>query len=355
MKTKDKTLVILTPAFPANETESTWVPAVQLFVRKLKENFPGINITVLSFNYPSHTNSYLWNDISITGFNGMHKKKIHRLLLWRRVLKKLKQLKKEQTILGLFSFWCGECALVGKYFGKKHAIRHYCWISGMDARKENKLVKWIRPVGNELIAMSPFLVEEFYRNHGVKPGHIIPIGIDTAEYGSRSTNKDIDIIGVGSLHQLKQYDVFIRVVKKVSVVFPGIKAVICGDGQERDRLERMIRELHLENNLSLAGEKAHDEVLQWMQRAKIFLHTSAYEGFGMVYLEALYAGARVVSFTYPLDHPHPHWQVAAGPDEMAEKILAILKDNNIQYKPSLVYTMDDSTKKIMQLFRLNKE
>jgi len=40
----------------------------------------------------------------------------------------------------LLSFWYGECALVGKKFADKYSIKHYCWMWGQDAKKENKYV-----------------------------------------------------------------------------------------------------------------------------------------------------------------------------------------------------------------------
>ena len=56
-----------------------------------------------------------------------------RLLLWRRLWRTLRRVKKENNIVGLFSFWCGECAFIGKWFGKFNAVKDLCWISGQDA------------------------------------------------------------------------------------------------------------------------------------------------------------------------------------------------------------------------------
>lgn len=350
MPGKEKTLVLLTPAFPADDSDSVWVPFVQLSVKKLKENFPSVAITVLSFNYPHHTESYTWKGVRVISFNGLHTRKFSRLLVWFRVWKQLKKIKKDQTIIGLFSFWCGECALVGKYFGRLHGIKHFCWIAGMDAKKENKLIRLIRPRANELVAVSPFLVDEFYRNHSVKPGHLIPLGIDPSEYGSYEGGKDIDILGVGSLVPGKQYDIFIHVVKQISLSIPGIKAVICGGGRERDKLEKLIKELQLENNITLKGEMPRSEVLHCMQRTKVFLHTSSYEGFGLVYLEALGAGAQAIGFTFPLDHQVPRWYKVNNQDEMVSKTIDILQNPHTLYTPSVLYSADDSAKAIMRLF-----
>ena len=349
----DRTLVILTPAFPANESETVWVQSKQLFVRKLKENFPSLKIIILSFNYPYHTREYLWRGIRVIGFNGMHTRKLKRLLLWMRVWRKLKSIKKQENISGILSFWCGECALVGNRFAKRNAIKHFCWISGMDAKKENKLVKLIRPQPNELIAMSAFLVNEFNKNHLIKPQHTIPIGIDASEFAEVSAKRDIDILGVGTFNAFKQYDVFIHIVKELSMTFPSIKAIICGEGTEKTRLEELIKNLKLENNITLTGLVTHGEVLQYMQRARVFIHPSLYEGFGAVCIEALYAGAYVISFCDPMQIQINRWQIAKTKEDMKAKALEILNNPFPDHKPILLYSMNDSVKAIMDLFKIN--
>ena len=350
MHNRPKTLIILTPAFPANEEDSVWVPSKQLFVRKLKENFPSLKIIVLTFLYPQHTQSYSWRGIPVIPFNGMHARKFKRLLLWVRIWKKLSRLKKENNIIGLYSFWCGECALVGKYFARWHKLKHFCWISGLDATKENHLIKYIRPKPAELVAMSEFLVQEFKKNHGVTPKYIIPIGIDPLEFGEAPVQRDIDLLGTGSFNPFKQYDVFIQIVKKLTQTFPDIKAVICGDGTERENLQKLITGLQLGKNITLIGIKPHTEALQWMQRSKIFIHPSAYEGFGAVCLEALYAGAQVISFCDPMKINNNRWHIAKDPDNMYHIALQLLNNPHPEFTPVLLYSMDDTAKLVMELF-----
>jgi len=95
---------------------------------------------------------------------------------------------------------------------------------------------------------------------------------------------------------LKQYHLFIEALSLLKVFFPDIKAVICGNGPEMERLQALASTLHLEKNLLFTGELPHNDVLALMQRSKVFLHPSNYEGFSTVLSEALYAGVHVVSF-----------------------------------------------------------
>lgn len=344
-----KTLVILTPAFPADENDSAWVPSKQLLVKKLKEIFPDVKVIVLSFLYPYLTNVYTWHKVEVIPFNGMHQRKLARAALWIRVWKKLAALNRQENIIGIYSFWCGECTLVARYFAKHNRLKHFCWISGMDALKKNKFVKYIRPGPEELVAMSLFLVEQFEKDHGIKPSHVIPIGIDPTEYGPLSAARDIDLLAAGSFNDFKQYDQFIGVVKDMSPLYPSIKAVICGDGTERPALEKMITQLQLESNITIVGMLPHSEVLQYMQRTKIFIHPSSYEGFGAVCIEALYAGAKVISYCDPMKLQIPEWTIAKNQHEISDAVKRILEEP-IRHYPVLLYSMEDSAKAVMKLF-----
>jgi glycosyltransferase involved in cell wall biosynthesis len=349
MQVNKKTLVILSPGFPASEEDTTCLPAQQLFVQHLRENFPSLNVMVLAFQYPFARCTYQWKNVTVISFNGMNRGKTGRLHTWLRVWRGLRSIVRQHEVIGLFSFWCTECALVGKYFGKRARIPHYTWILGQDARKQNAFVRLIRPKENELVAMSAFLADEFMRNHGVRPKHIIPNGIDPRMFPELLPDRPVDVMGAGSLIPLKQYDLFTDLVAQAREKFPGIKAIICGKGPEEKKLQLQIHRLGLEHHLTLAGERQHPQVLELMQQSKIFLHTSSYEGFGTVHLEALYAGAQVISFCNPMQQKIPNWHVVTNREEMLQKIIDLLNAPPAQER-ILPFTMQETARSVMKLF-----
>ncbi|HEY4149547.1 MAG TPA: glycosyltransferase [Chitinophagaceae bacterium] len=350
MESRPDTLVVLTPAFPRDESDSTWVPSQQLFVKTLKASFPQLKVVVLSFFYPDHTSTYFWNDAEVIAFDGMRRRKLQRILLWKDTWKKLKALHRENNIQGIFSFWCGECALIGSWFGRRYHIRHRCWICGQDARKTNKLVKFIRPRPVELVAMSAFLADEFYRNHGIRPQYIIHNAIDPQLFPPAPAERDIDILGVGSLMPLKRYELLVEAVHALQQSLPAIRVIHCGEGEDREKLQALIARYQLENNLSLTGKQSHPDILQLMQRTKVLLHPSSYEGFSTVCLEALYAGAHVVSFCDPVEPHTPHWHIVTTLEEMTRKTLELLQNTGTEYTPVLLHSMDKTVQSVMQLF-----
>jgi glycosyltransferase involved in cell wall biosynthesis len=271
-----------------------------------------------------------------------------------KVIQCLHKLNKQNEITGLLSFWLDECALIGSQFSKLKGIKHLCWILGQDAKAGNKYAQRMKPKADELVALSDFVVEEYSKNYGIKPAHTIPVGIDTTLFGESAEERDIDILGVGSLIPLKQFDVFVKIASFLKQSRPNIKAVICGKGPEQERLLAIIKTLGIEKNIRLAGELPHHEVLTLMQRSKLLLHAASYEGFGAVCLEALYAGANVLSFVKPMDSPIANWHIAINEDDMLQKVEAILDDPKPDHNPVLPYSIADNAKAMMELFNYSE-
>ena len=344
-----KTLIILSPGFPANEEDSSCLPAQQSFVHSLNKIFPEIKIIIFAFQYPYIKSNYTWNNNEVISLGGKNRKKLFRLQMWRKVWLKLKSLNENENIIGLLSFWCTETALIRKSFAKKNKLKHFCWISGQDARTGNRMIRLINPQPQELIAMSDSLATEFFNNYKIFPLHIIPNAIDPDLFSSNKNEKDIEISGAGSLIHLKRYDIFISIVKKITEKFPSAKAVLCGKGAEEKKLKLLIEKLNLENNITLTGEIPHNDVLKIMQRSKIFLHTSSYEGFSGACLEALYAGAQVISFCNPVNQKIDHWHIVKTEKEMIEKTIELLQNSSTEFTPVLPFTMENTAKKIMSL------
>ena len=351
---KPKSFIILSPGFPKDESDSTCLPAQQAFVLTLKNNYPSIKVIVISFQYPHRSARYTWKGIEVISLNGRGRAQFFRVILWMKVWLTLKRLNRETEITGLLSLWVGECALVGKYFSGKYSLKHKIWILGQDAKSDNNYVQRIKPVENELVAMSEFLQQSFLQNHGIKPMYIIENAIDIDLYNIAEGNRNIDILGVGSLIPLKQYDLFIRIIQKVNEAVK-VRSVICGKGPEENNLRELIEEQGLNKVIELKGEQQHSDVLKLMQASRIFLHTSSYEGFSSVCLEALYSGAHVISFCRPFTTAVEHWHFVDTETEMIQKLLEILKDPATEYSPVLLFYVRDSVREMMRLYDIHSD
>ncbi len=350
MTKKDKALIILAPAFATDESDSK-LPSQEVLVRMINRLYPSLKVIIIAFHFPvKKTSVHTWHGNTVITLNGAMKGKIHSLVLWRKVWKTLGQLEDQYDLAGLFSFFCSECAFIGHYFAKRHKLIHKIWVLGQDALKSNHQVRRIKPRPEELITISDFLQSTFEHNHGIRPAHVIPIGIDPAIFPGQQQERSIDLLGAGSLIPLKQYDQFLDVVDSVKEHIVDLKAVLLGNGPEEQALKLQSAKLHLDQTVSFPGRQSHTNTLSMMQRCKVFLHTSSYEGLGVVCLEALYAGAQVISYCKPMQATIPGWHIVQNKEEMAAKATALLKDETPDYTGAMPYSMEDTARKIMQLF-----
>ena len=112
------------------------------------------------------------------------------------------------------------------------------------------------------------------------------------------------VLGVGRLHIQKDFPTLIKAFAMVRQKRP-VKLVILGDGEERPRLEALVKKLGLENDVWMPGFV--DNPFTFMAKVSVFVLSSAWEGFGNVLVEALACGCPVVSTDCP-----------SGPSEILE-------------------------------------
>ena len=102
------------------------------------------------------------------------------------------------------------------------------------------------------------------------------------------------ILSAGLLLPIKGYDKAIQAAAKILPEHPDWKWVICGEGPEREHLEKMIAEAHLERQFLLPGTVQN--MNEQYQKAAFYVMTSEMEGLPMVLLEAKSWGLPIVSF-----------------------------------------------------------
>ena len=105
------------------------------------------------------------------------------------------------------------------------------------------------------------------------------------------------ILGVGRLMPQKGFDVLLGAYAKAKVAGLKHKLIIVGEGRERKRLENMISELELNEDVLLAGFQ--ENPYAWMKKADVFVSSSRFEGFCRVLAEAQALGTPVVSTDCP--------------------------------------------------------
>jgi glycosyltransferase involved in cell wall biosynthesis len=88
----------------------------------------------------------------------------------------------------------------------------------------------------------------------------------------------------------KGYDQIIQALPMIRQQIPNIHYLLVGKGDDRDRIEKLIKDHHLQDCVTLTGFVPDHELNDHYNLCDVFAMPSKGEGFGIVYLEALACG-----------------------------------------------------------------
>ncbi len=103
------------------------------------------------------------------------------------------------------------------------------------------------------------------------------------------------VLSVGRLIRLKGTEHLIRAMPRVIEACPEAHLVLVGEGEEKVRLQTLARGLGLDHRIMFAGGHAHEDVIQFMRAADVFVLPSLVESFGIVLVEAMSCGLPIVA------------------------------------------------------------
>jgi len=106
------------------------------------------------------------------------------------------------------------------------------------------------------------------------------------------------ILFVGRLDARERYkgiDRLIEALPHVVVQIPDAHLVIVGDGDDRDRLESLVRKRGMTERVHFLGSLSEDALKACYIQSTVFAMPSRAEGFGLVFLEAMAMGKPVIA------------------------------------------------------------
>lgn len=176
---------------------------------------------------------------------------------------------------------------------------------GIKLKKYDVIVNICEEMKNEMLAIYPFLKEKLkvcYNSFDFKK--ILELSENFDEIKNKGEKyyellKDNYIIAVSRLAlEQKDYKTLIQGYKLYIKNGGKYKLYIVGDGPDKNKIYDMIEKEGLEKNIILLGQMKNPYI--WMKNAKLFIHSSFYEGFGLVLVEAMICGKVVLSFDCPV-------------------------------------------------------
>ena len=114
------------------------------------------------------------------------------------------------------------------------------------------------------------------------------------KYGLANSKVLMTVARLWSGDIYKGVDVTIRALPKILSVFPEVKYLIIGRGDDRPRLEKLAQDLGVADRVVFAGFLPTEALVDHYRVADAYIMPSQ-EGFGIVYLEAMACGKPVLS------------------------------------------------------------
>lgn len=172
-----------------------------------------------------------------------------------------------------------------------------------------RLIKLFYPWANGIVVVSQGVADDLARLTNISGERITVIynpSVVRAEVWEKAqapldhpwfkTDQPPVLVAVGRLQVQKDYPTLFRAFAQVRQNQPA-RLLILGEGKERPKLEALIKELDLEQDVSLPGFVTNPYA--YMARATLFVLSSRWEGLPTVLIEALCCGTPAVSTDCP--------------------------------------------------------
>ncbi|WP_051990264.1 glycosyltransferase [Ligilactobacillus equi] len=154
------------------------------------------------------------------------------------------------------------------------------------------------------------IVKNILQGYQVKPPmRVISTGIELEKFQTRFTAAEIQakrqelgiandetmLLSLSRISYEKNIQAVIQALPQALAVNPKIKLVVVGDGPYRKRLEDLVRENGIEENVVFTGMVPSDQTVLYYQAADFFISASTSETQGLTYLEAIASQTPVIA------------------------------------------------------------
>ena len=136
----------------------------------------------------------------------------------------------------------------------------------------------------------------------------IEIGINTTDTNffatevekikSSSNSAKKSLLYIGYFTEKKRLDRLLNLVHELSKTRDDFCLTFVGDGPEREKLQRQVEQLQIQNLVQFAGFRQKEELPKYLAEAYCFLFPSEYDVWGLVLVEAMSAGVACLSSIY---------------------------------------------------------
>ena len=318
-------VLFLTPGFARDESDTRCIPPLQDLAIELVKSGE-VDLSIISIHYPDKKKEYSWNDIPVFPCGANNGSILIRPFAWRRAEQFYQSINQKNTIDLIHSFWFSETAWLANRIRRKFKVPHLNTLMGQEGINGNLYENRIDTSAMSLVSVSDFQRKKFEERSKIKVNEVVRWGVNYEQISQVEEHpKTIDLIGVGSLIPLKDYMTFVRIACDLLDKDPGLKIELIGGGQEFNALTEYAKTRGHATKVKFHGTLSRDETLERISQSKVLLHPSKYESFGMVFIEALALGAKIVSREVGIAVKEENWVIARNEAEMKKGVLDMLK------------------------------
>ena len=167
----------------------------------------------------------------------------------------------------------------------------------------------------------------------------------------------LTVTRLASGNSYKGYDQIIQSLPAIRRQIPNIHYLLVGKGDDRERIEAMVKSTDVCDCVTLAGFVSDNELADHYNLCDVFAMPSKGEGFGIVYLEALACGKPTIGGDQDgaIDALcHGELGVLINPDdveELGETIIQILQG---KYSLPILYQPEMLRQKVIQIYGFDR-
>lgn len=193
------------------------------------------------------------------------------------------------------------------------------------------------------IAISQTDVESVFKSQDFRPV-LLPVGRDERFNqnvdGSAVRQRYLEgadklIICVGRIEPRKDHPTLLKAARILKDKGFKYHWLVVGEGIRRPEVGWSVKEFGLDSEVKMLGDLAEEDLPLYYRAADLFVLPTLYEGFGIVFIEAMACGLPVVSTkvgAVPEVVDGAGFLVAPGdPEALAEKIVSILSDSALYH------------------------
>lgn len=202
---------------------------------------------------------------------------------------------------------------------------------------------------------------------------IIPNGASMEDFGGLSKEtartklkispQEKVILFVGRIITLKGVEYLVEAFLTVKKKIQNVKLFLLGEGEQFQEVQSIVKKSKLVNEVIFTGNVPVEDIPCYMAASDIFVLPSLSEGFPLVIIEAMASGLPIVATKVTglpeivKDGENGFLVEAKNPDQIAEKVLLLLKDDNLRERISKInkerskeYSLENVVDKLEKIY-----